>query len=146
MNMKEKFLKKNSKKAFTMVELVVVIAVLAALAAIAIPVITTSINASKRSVLDSDSATVELLLKEALATYKADIKNVKYNNQPAYAATVGDVLKENQIDLNIMSVRKIGGVEYAIYWNNAIEGTYLKSGTGITEFSMTTKVASLGSL
>lgn len=146
MNIKKKLLRKNTKKAFTLVELVIVISILAILAAIAIPVITTTINSSKLSVMESDSATVEMMLKEALTAYKSDIENVEYNGNSPDTATVEDVLIENNIDLNIMSMRKIGGVDYAIYWNNAIEGTVLISGSGITEFDLTTQISDLGTL
>lgn len=144
MTMNERVSKKKSKSGFTLVELVIVIAILAVLAGIAIPVITTTINASKMSVLDSDRATVEMILKEAFASYKTEIKYPKYNSKAPYAATVSDVLVENNIDPQVMSIRKIGGTEYCIYWDTVKECTYIKSGTGITEYNISTKVSSLG--
>ena len=146
MIMSERKKKKKRKNGFTLVELVIVIAILAILAGIAIPVITTTINASKKSVLDSDRATIEMVMKEALSAYRTEIKYPKYNSKAPYAATVSDVLVENQIDPSVMSIRRIGGKEYCIYWDNLVEGAYIKSGTGITEYNLSTRVASLGSM
>lgn len=67
---------KNSKKGFTLVELVVVIAILAILAAIAIPVVSNTINSSKISGANSDAQTLELALKEADAQIVAGDKSV----------------------------------------------------------------------
>ena len=134
--------KKNSKKAFTLVELVIVIAVLAVLAAIAIPVITTSINSTKISVMESDAATVEMLLKEAINCSKVQL-NTLYNNQRVVNASVKDVLIQNHIDDSVMEVKKIGDLQYAIYWDSMQQGTSLHSGTSITKYNVDTKIAAL---
>ena len=86
------------------------------------------------------------VMKEALSAYRTEIKYPKYNSKAPYAATVSDVLVENQIDPSVMSIRRIGGKEYCIYWDNLVEGAYIKSGTGITEYNLSTRVASLGSM
>ena len=127
MTMQQKLQAKKSKKGFTLVELVIVIAILAILAAIAIPVITTTINSSKLSTMESDTATVNMLLKEAVNTSKASIKTTTWNGQTADAASVKDVLEENDIrtDAEFFS-RHIGGKDYTIVWtdkdNAAIQG------------------------
>ncbi|MEE1076138.1 MAG: prepilin-type N-terminal cleavage/methylation domain-containing protein [Acutalibacteraceae bacterium] len=59
-----KALAKNSKKGFTLVELVVVIAILAILAAIAIPVVTSVINVGAKNVALSNARTIEGAVKE----------------------------------------------------------------------------------
>ncbi len=141
MTLTEKIRKKKSKSGFTLVELVIVIAILAILASIAIPVITTSMNSAKISVLDSDRATVEMLLKEAINTSKVGLA-VLYNNKTTSAATVKDVLIANHIDLDVMDVHKIGGIDYAIYWEGT--GTVLKEGTSLTAYNIDTPIANLG--
>lgn len=55
----------NSKKGFTLVELVVVIAILAILAAIAIPVVNSIINTASKNGAMSNAQSIELAVKEA---------------------------------------------------------------------------------
>ena len=122
MTMMQKVQAKKSKKGFTLVELVIVIAILAILAAIAIPVITTTINSSKISVMESDTATLNMLVKEAINTSKASISTTTYNG--AYfdkpngkTVKIEDLCKENNLGQsgtyvvkdNSFFERKIGG-------------------------------------
>ena len=58
MTLQQKLLAKQSKKGFTLVELVVVIAILAILAAIAIPAVIGIINSASTSAGESDAATL----------------------------------------------------------------------------------------
>lgn len=143
MTMKERVNNNRSKKGFTLVELVIVISILAILASIAIPIISTTVNSAKMSALESDSTTVELLFKEALAAYRTDM-NTSYNGKSPSAATLNDVLVENTIDSTIMDVRRIGGVEYCIVWSNVVEGTVVQSGTAAVKMDLTKKVSDLG--
>lgn len=62
---------KNSKKGFTLVELVVVIAILAILAAIAIPVVNSIINTASKNGAISNAETIELAIKECQADIAA---------------------------------------------------------------------------
>lgn len=142
MSMLKRLKTKNSKKAFTIIELVIVIAILSILAAIAIPVITTTINSAKLSVMESNMATVEMLIKEAVNTSKTNLRTT-YNNKTPNTATVEDVLIQNDVDLEVMDVQDIGGVEYAIYWKNATQGMELKSGTSVDAFDITTLISDL---
>lgn len=66
-----KAITKNSKKGFTLVELVIVIAILAILAAIAIPVVNSIINTASRNGALSDAQTIELAVKECQADIAA---------------------------------------------------------------------------
>ena len=117
MTMMQKVQAKRSKKGFTLVELVIVIAILAILAAIAIPVITTTINSSKLSVMDSDTASLNMLIKECVNTYKADITTTTYAGATAATATVGNVCDENGIDYSgEYFSRTIGGTLYVMDW------------------------------
>ena len=143
MNFTEKIKKSRSKKAFTLVELVIVISILAILASIAIPVITSTINASKLSTMESNSATIEMLIKEAVNTSKGEIENIKYNGKDLSTATVEDVLIESNVDLSVLNVQRIGGLDYAISWDGVTKGTIIISGTGITEYDATVLVSTL---
>ncbi len=62
---------KNSKKGFTLVELVVVIAILAILAAIAIPVVNSIINTAARNSALSNADSIELQIKNCQADIAA---------------------------------------------------------------------------
>ncbi len=130
MTMMQKMQAKKSKKGFTLVELVIVIAILAILAAIAIPVITTTINSSKMSTMESDRTTIDMILKEAVNTYKASITTTTYNSKTAATATVDDVFTENNLAVTLLDPRTIGGSDYVISWNGS--NAVISSGTGIT--------------
>ena len=117
MTMMQKVQAKRSKKGFTLVELVIVIAILAILAAIAIPVITTTIKAAKLSTLESDCATVNMLVKEAINTSKAEIKATKWNGQDYTTVTISDICAENDIDdSGDFYSRSISGSTYEMVW------------------------------
>lgn len=67
MTLQEKMLAKQSKKGFTLVELVVVIAILAILAAIAIPAVVSIISSATVSQGQSDASTLNNAVKEFYA-------------------------------------------------------------------------------
>ena len=67
MTLQQKMLAKQSKKGFTLVELVVVIAILGILAAIAIPAVIGIINSANESQLKTDAATVDAACKDYYA-------------------------------------------------------------------------------
>lgn len=109
--------KKNSKKGFTLIELVIVIAILAILAAIAIPVVTTTIHSAQMSVMESDAATLNMLLKTAVNEMENEVQPTMYNSKVVSPSTnVNDVMIENNIS-DIEFTRKIGGVDYYLVWN-----------------------------
>lgn len=67
MTLQQKILAKQSKKGFTLVELVVVIAILAILAAIAIPAVIGIINSANTSSAQSDASTLDAACKNFYA-------------------------------------------------------------------------------
>ena len=71
MTFQQKILAKQSKKGFTLVELVVVIAILAILAAVAIPMVTGIINSATTSAKESDAATLNQACKTFLTSVAA---------------------------------------------------------------------------
>ena len=76
MTLQQKLLAKQSKKGFTLVELVVVIAILGILAAIAIPAVVGIINSASTSQGESDAST----LNSACKTLYAGIQSGTVNN------------------------------------------------------------------
>lgn len=118
--------KKNSKKGFTLVELVVVIAILAILAAIAIPVVSSTITSSQRSSAKSNAQTIEVAIKEADAAISAKDDTVFVNKAGAtntFKASSGSLTLENisdakAIDSAVTATYQINGVNYSAYYDN----------------------------
>ncbi len=75
MTLQQKLLAKQSKKGFTLVELVVVIAILAILAAIAIPAVIGIINSATQSGGASDASTLNNACKSTYASIKSGAIN-----------------------------------------------------------------------
>jgi len=65
-------MKKNNKKGFTLVELVIVVAVMAILVAVAIPTVSSITKSAKDSVNDSNARTIESVIKLAEAEASTD--------------------------------------------------------------------------
>ena len=81
MTLQQKLLAKQSKKGFTLVELVVVIAILAILAAIAIPAVIGIINSATTSAGASDASTLNNACKSVYASVKSGaLTNEDKNN------------------------------------------------------------------
>ncbi len=81
MTLQQKLLAKQSKKGFTLVELVVVIAILAILAAIAIPAVVNIIQSASSSAGDSDASTLNSACKNVYAGVKSgSINNTESKN------------------------------------------------------------------
>ena len=127
MTMMQKVQAKRSKKGFTLVELVIVIAILAILAAVAIPVITTTIKSAKLSTMESNAASLNMMVKEAINCSKAKIKATKWQDKDYSEATIGDVALENDLytedqqgasDFTFYE-QMIQGERYAIGWDDA---------------------------
>lgn len=119
--------KKNSKKGFTLVELVVVIAILAILAAIAIPVVSSTITSSQRSSAKSNAQTIETAIKEADAAISAKDDTVfvdKTNTTNGFKASSGSLTLQNISDAKaiksaVTATYQIDGVKnYIAYYDN----------------------------
>lgn len=117
--------KKNSKKGFTLVELVVVIAILAILAAIAIPVVSSTITSSQRSSAKSNAQTIETAIKEADAAISAkdDSVFIDKSGKNAFQASKGSLTLANistakAIDSAVEATYQINGVNYSAYYDN----------------------------
>ena len=103
-------MKKNNKKGFTLVELVIVVAVMAILVAVAIPTVSSITTSAKNSVNESNARTIESMLKLAEAE----------NND-------GEVLTEQEV-FNAIYNAKLG-IETGNFVYDTTAGT-VKSGTG----------------
>ena len=110
--------KKNSKKGFTLVELVVVIAILAILAAIAIPVVSSTITSSQRSSAKSNAQTIEVAIKEADAAISAKDDTVFVNKAGAAAADQFKASSGSLTLANISTAKAIDSAVTATYQND----------------------------
>ncbi len=105
MTLQQKMLAKQSKKGFTLVELVVVIAILAILAAIAIPAVIGIINSASQSSAESDAATLDQACKNTYAgVVSGTINNTNCNaklksNANMPAATAANSAKKSYAKL-----------------------------------------------
>lgn len=136
--------KKNSKKGFTLVELVVVIAILAILAAIAIPVVSSTITSSQRSSAKSNAQTIETAIKEADAAISAKDDTVfvdKTNTNNGFKASSGSLTLQNISDAKaiksaVTATYQIDGVKnYIAYYDNDTQKVvFLGQKTGTTGY------------
>lgn len=88
-------MKKNNKKGFTLVELVIVVAVMAILVAVAIPTIGNVTNRAKDSVAKSNAQTIESMVKLAEADAKVDDADATLS-----AAKIADVIVQAKLGIN----------------------------------------------
>ena len=116
MTLQQKMLAKQSKKGFTLVELVVVIAILAILAAIAIPAVIGIINSASNSAGDSDASTMNNACKTVYSSVKSGaITNEDKNNDGStvdFAAAKGASNKDRTTaakKVTIAQVQKYNG-------------------------------------
>ena len=112
MTLQQKMLAKQSKKGFTLVELVVVIAILAILAAIAIPAVIGIINSATKSAGDSDASTLNNACKTVYAGVKSGTITTKSKdnagNDCTWAAAEG---ASNSARLTAAKAVKISNVQ-----------------------------------
>lgn len=124
---------KNSKKGFTLVELVVVIAILAILAAIAIPVVSNTINSSKVSGAASDAQTIELALKEADAQIEAGDFSVYQSDATAESVYSQKGLSKNLLTGGDKATVTVNGDPCTLSWSNTANKCLYVSGNDETK-------------
>lgn len=141
----------NSKKGFTLVELVVVIAILAILAAIAIPVVNSIINTASKNGAMSNAQSIELAVKEAqsyIASGSTEVyngtKTVDYdaNKFGGTSPVTLSNAKTNHADIDILQVAAAKGImdgfikvsyngaDYEPYWDTTAQKCIFVTGTG----------------
>lgn len=116
-------MKKNNKKGFTLVELVIVIAVIAILAAVLVPTISSVINSANKSAAESDAATLRTacMLVENKSTNNAfgsfdDFCAAAYNAAKKDDDTFDWKNEDKEGYLSISNnVLKIGECEISLY-------------------------------
>lgn len=140
----------NSKKGFTLVELVVVIAILAILAAIAIPVVNSIINTASKNGALSNAQSIELAVKECQSyiasgnneVYKANktitLDSAKFATS---SVTIHDA-KTDHGNIVIQEVAAVKGIasgfdkvsyngnDYYPYWDKVSQKCVFVTGTG----------------
>ncbi len=111
-----KAITKNSKKGFTLVELVIVIAILAILAAIAIPVVSSIINTATKNSALSNAETIELAVKNCQADIAARNNEVysggekKYTDVEGNPQQVHDAASNADDGRSAISIAEVAGV------------------------------------
>lgn len=116
----------NSKKGFTLVELVVVIAILAILAAIAIPVVNSIINTASKNGALSNAQTVELAIKECQAAISSRNDEV-YNGDTVDGVTIAKASTDNTTNITLEMVATVKGIRDAfkpVNYNGATFSPY----------------------
>ncbi len=111
--------KKNSKKGFTLVELVIVIAVLAIIAAIAIPTVVNVINNANKSTDMTNAQSVENAIKTAESEVAANSTNK--SDRVTALGTGGDLkklLETYGVDPNVITKPKVQDSKFIIDLDN----------------------------
>lgn len=101
-------MKKNNKKGFTLVELVIVVAVMAVLVAVAIPTVSSITATAKGTVADTNARTIESVLKLA---------DAEKNKNAATAA----VLSPTEVDTAVTNAKL--GIKEGTFLYNTTDGT-----------------------
>lgn len=120
----------ENKKGTSLTAILTIAVIAVIIVAVAVPIVNARSEAQSLSILKSDCATSNMLVKEAVDIYKARIKAMTWNGKTADYATVGDVLVENDIygaDESDFYSRTIGGKTYEMVYDN---GNITISGEG----------------
>ena len=129
-----KAITKNSKKGFTLVELVIVIAILAILAAIAIPVVNSIINTASKNGALSNAETIELAVKECqadIAARNGDVYPDAANGNHA-KITIKDVAEAKAIT-EAFEMVTVNGENYLPYWDKVNDKCVFLTSTDATK-------------
>ena len=110
-------MKKNNKKGFTLVELVIVVAVMAVLVAVAIPTVSSITGSAREAVYDSNCRTIESMLK----LEEAELSKDTDGTVTLTAAQVKTALEDAKL-----------GIESATFSYNPTTGMVAASGGSIT--------------
>ena len=161
MTLQQKLLAKQSKKGFTLVELVVVIAILGILAAIAIPAVVGIINNAQKSSKETNASELSNAVKNLYAgvssgqinssTPQDELNKLSQSALPAANATVADC-KTAANGLTVKNAVEYGGLATKFnddnikdYVYETDDGTIYYSGshTGGTELSLDTTLGTI---
>lgn len=104
------------------------------------------ISQTKLSTMESDCTTLNMMIKEAIITYKCGNKTKTYNGRTADSATVGDVCEENGVSSDSeFFKRTIGGSTYTFVFSDEdvkiSGGDYNNTGETITADSTIASLA-----
>lgn len=114
-------MKKNNKKGFTLVELVIVVAVMAVLVAVAIPTVQSITGTANKAVADSNARTIESMIK------------LEEANQSKNGDTIV-ALSAEQIDAALTKAKL--GIETGTFAYNAEKGTVKSGAASSGEFEI----------
>ena len=103
-------MKKNNKKGFTLVELVIVVAVMAVLVAVAIPTVSSITQSAKNAVADTNCRTIESVLK------LAEAEAAKAGDGTGTLTTAGAV--ETAVDGAKLGIQAATGTVSTFYYDN----------------------------
>lgn len=161
MTLQQKLLAKQSKKGFTLVELVVVIAILGILAAIAIPAVVGIINNAQKSAKETNAAELSNSVKNlyagvtagqiTTATPQDERNKLGTSKLPAPNATVADC-KTKANNLNVQDAVDYGGLaskfdssNISDYVYDPLDGTIYYSGShsGGTTLTLATTLGTI---
>lgn len=157
MTLQQKLLAKQSKKGFTLVELVVVIAILGILAAIAIPAVVGIINNAQKSAKETNASELSNAVKNLYAGVSAgqinqstpqdELNKLNSSALPAANATVADCKKAAN-KLTVQDAANYGGLaskfdssNISDYVYDTTDGTIYYSGS---HSGSTTQALTLG--
>jgi type IV pilus assembly protein PilA len=150
---------KNSKKGFTLVELVIVIAILAILAAIAIPVVNSIINTASKNGALSNAETIELAVKNCQAdiaarnseVYNGETKYVPKGKTSADAKKCSNAAKNNSTTgYQAITIEEVAGMNSindaldSVTYNNAVFDPFWDKDTDSVVFICTTAGGDIG--